>query len=60
MYWVETSVRSTQPVRAQRLDDARLVAGQLEVDVELDAANASPARWARPSSSVGAPARSCE
>ena len=26
-----------QPVRAQRLDDARLVAGQLEVDVELDA-----------------------
>ena len=41
MYSVETSVRSTQAVLAQRLDHALLVAGQLEVDVELDAANAS-------------------
>ena len=40
MYSVETSVRSTQPVLAQRVDDALLVAGELEVDVELDAGEA--------------------
>ena len=48
-------MRSTSPCSRSAVDDARLVAGQLEVDVELDAVERLEARWARPSSSVGAP-----
>ena len=40
-YVEETSERSTSPCSRSAVHHPRLVAGELEVDVELDAANAA-------------------